>query len=89
MHYSALSQFNLATWYLEKDNWDEVRDDVISRNLLQVKNVKQPQTYFQGNMLTAETSWHRDELELLVEGDHPGAGISSLARNLSALSVSL
>ena len=64
---------NLATWYLEKDNWDEVRDDVISRNLLQLRTSNSRKRIFR-EISSRLKRLNRDELELLVEGDHQEQG---------------
>ena len=64
---------NLATWYLEKDDWDEVRDEVISRNLLQLRTLNSRKRIFR-EICSRLKRLNRDELELLIEGDHQEQG---------------
>ena len=64
---------NLATWYLEKDDWDEVRDEVISRNLLQLRTLNSRKRIFR-EICSRLKRLNRNELELLIEGDHQELG---------------
>ena len=64
---------NLATWYLEKDDWDEVREEVISRNLLQLRTLNSRKRIFR-EICSRLKRLNRNELELLVEGDHQEQG---------------
>ena len=60
---------NLAGWYLEKCDWNGVRDEVISRNLLQARTANSAKRIYR-EICSRLKCLNRDELELLVEGDH-------------------
>ena len=60
---------NLAGWYLEKGDWTEVRDEVISRNLLQARTANSAKRICR-EICSRLKRLDKDELELLVEGDH-------------------
>ena len=64
---------NLAGRYLEKYDWNEVRDEVVSRNLLQARTLNSRKRIYR-EISSRLKRLNRDELELLVEGDHQEQG---------------
>lgn len=60
---------NLAGLYLEKDDWNEVRDEVIASNLLQARTTNSAKRICR-EICSRLKHLNKDELELLVEGDH-------------------
>ena len=59
----------LAGLYLEKGDWNEVRDEVIARNLLQTRTTSSAKRICR-EICSRLKHLNKDELELLVEGDH-------------------
>ncbi|MBC8509563.1 MAG: DUF1819 family protein [Chloroflexi bacterium] len=59
----------LAELYLKKGDWNEVRDDVIARNLLQARTSSSAKRICR-EICSRLKRLNKDELELLVEGDH-------------------
>ncbi len=59
----------LARLYLEKGDWNEVRDEVIARNLLQARTTNSAKRICR-EICSRLKCLNRDELELLVEGNH-------------------
>jgi len=60
---------NLAELYLEKGDWREVRDKVIASNLLQARTTNSAKRICR-EICSRLKHLHKDELEILVEGDH-------------------
>lgn len=60
---------NLAGLYLEKGDWNEVRDEVVARNLLQARTTNSAKRICR-EICSRLKRLNKDELELLVEGDH-------------------
>ncbi|PCJ88243.1 MAG: hypothetical protein COA54_02965 [Thiotrichaceae bacterium] len=60
---------SIAEIYLETGDWDEVRDEVISRNILQAR-IESTAKRICLELCARLKYLHEDELELLVEGDH-------------------
>ena len=60
---------NLAGRYLEKGDWNKVRDEVISRNLLQARTANSAKRICR-EICSRLKRLDKHELELLVEGDH-------------------
>jgi len=60
---------NLAELYLEQGDWNEVRNEVIARNLLQTRTTSSAKRICR-EICSRLKHLHKDELELLVEGDH-------------------
>jgi len=60
---------NLAGLYLEKGDWNEVRDEVIARNLLQARTANSAKRICR-EICSRLKRLNKDELELLVAGDH-------------------
>jgi hypothetical protein len=59
----------LAGLYLREGDWNEVRDEVIARNLLQARTTSSAKRLCR-EICSRLKRLNRDELELLVEGDH-------------------
>ncbi len=59
----------LATLYQEKGDWNEVRDEVIDRNLLQARTTSSAKRICR-EICSRLKRLKEDELELLVEGNH-------------------
>jgi triphosphoribosyl-dephospho-CoA synthetase len=59
----------LAGLYLREGHWNEVRDEVIARNLLQARTTSSAKRICR-EICSRLKRLNRDELELLVEGDH-------------------
>ena len=64
-----LESVKVAGRYLEKGDWNEVRDEVISRNILQARTANSAKRICR-EICSRLKRLNRDELELLVEGDH-------------------
>ncbi len=60
---------NLAGLYLEKGDWKKVRDEVIAKNLLQARTAASSKRRSR-EICSRLSHLNKDELELLVEGDH-------------------
>lgn len=60
---------DVAGLYLEKGDWKEVREDVIARNLLQARTTASSKRRSREICFRLK-HLNRDELELLIEGDH-------------------
>ncbi len=59
----------IAEIYLETGDWDEVRDEAISRNILQAR-IESTAKRLCRELCARLKYLHKDELELLIEGDH-------------------
>jgi len=64
-----LESVRLAGLYLKKGDWNEVRDAVIARNLLQARATSSAKRIC-WEVCSRLKRLNKDELELLVEGDH-------------------
>jgi len=60
---------SLAGLYLDKGDWSVVRDEVIARNLLQARTTNSAKRICR-EICSRLKRLHKDELEILVEGDH-------------------
>lgn len=60
---------DLAEIYMDIGDWNKVREEVVARNLLQVRTIASAKRRFQEICLRLK-HLNADELELLVEGDH-------------------
>ena len=60
---------NLAGLYLDKGDWNEVREEAIERNLLQARTTASAKRNCR-EIYSRLKHLNQDELELLVEGDH-------------------
>ncbi|MCU7814968.1 MAG: DUF1819 family protein [Candidatus Thiodiazotropha sp. (ex Rostrolucina anterorostrata)] len=60
---------NLAELYLEEGDWNEVRDEVIARNLLQARTINSTKRICR-EICSRLKRLNKEELELLVDGDH-------------------
>ena len=59
----------LAGRYLEKGDWNAVRDEVMARNLLQARTTSSARRICR-EICSRLKRLNKDEMELLVEGDH-------------------
>ena len=60
---------NLAGWYLEKGNWNAVRDEVVAKNLIQARTTNSTKRICR-EICSRLKRLNKEELELLVDGDH-------------------
>lgn len=60
---------NIAEMYLEAGDWNEIRDEVVSRNILQARTESSAKRISR-ELCSRLKYLQDDELELLVEGDH-------------------